>query len=39
LIPCRELFGWATESVQIGGPLLLNEARDVHLGFWSPTKV
>ena len=36
LIPCRELFDRATESVQIGGPLLLNEARDVHLGFWSP---
>ena len=35
LIPCRELFDRATESVQIGGPLLLNEAREVHLGFWS----
>jgi tRNA(Arg) A34 adenosine deaminase TadA len=36
LIPCSELFGRAAESVTIVGPLLLNEAREVHLGFWSP---
>jgi tRNA(Arg) A34 adenosine deaminase TadA len=36
LIPCRELFDRAVEPVTITGPLLLNEAREVHLGFWSP---
>lgn len=36
LIPCTELFGRAAEAVTITGPLLLNEAREVHLGFWLP---
>jgi len=36
LIPCVELFARAVEPVTITGPLLLNEAREVHLGFWSP---
>ena len=36
LIPCRELFDRAVEPVMIRGPLLLNEARAVHLGFWPP---
>ena len=35
LIPCAELFGRAKEAVTIAGPLLVNEAREVHLGFWS----
>ena len=35
LIPCSELFSRAAESVTITGPLLVNEAREVHLGFWS----
>jgi tRNA(Arg) A34 adenosine deaminase TadA len=35
LIPCAELFARAVEEVTITGPLLLNEAREVHLGFWS----
>ena len=39
LIPCAELFGRAVEHVTVIGPLLLNEARDVHLGFWSPPAV
>jgi tRNA(Arg) A34 adenosine deaminase TadA len=39
LIPCAELFGRAVEQVSITGPLLLNEAREVHLGFWSPPAV
>jgi tRNA(Arg) A34 adenosine deaminase TadA len=39
LIPCAELFGRAAEHVSITGPLLLNEAREVHLGFWSPPAV
>jgi tRNA(Arg) A34 adenosine deaminase TadA len=36
LIPCKDLFARAVESVSIAGPMLLNEARDVHLGFWPP---
>jgi tRNA(Arg) A34 adenosine deaminase TadA/predicted O-methyltransferase YrrM len=38
LIPCAEVFGRATETVHITGPLLLDEAREVHLGFW-PARV
>jgi tRNA(Arg) A34 adenosine deaminase TadA len=34
LIPCRELFARAAEPVTVIGPLLLKEARDVHLGYW-----
>ena len=34
LIPCRELFERAAEPVTVIGPLLLKEARDVHLGYW-----
>ncbi len=37
LIPCKDLFARAVESVSISGPMLLNEARDVHLGFWPPS--
>jgi tRNA(Arg) A34 adenosine deaminase TadA len=37
LIPCKDLFARAVESVSITGPMLLNEARDVHLGFWPPS--
>lgn len=36
LIPCRELFARAAEAVQVAGPLLIAEARDVHVGFWPP---
>ena len=39
LIPCAELFSRAVEHVTIIGPLLLNEAREVHLGFWSAPAV
>ena len=35
LVPCRELFARAAEPVTVIGPLSLNEARDVHLGYWS----
>jgi tRNA(Arg) A34 adenosine deaminase TadA len=35
LIPCTELLARAKEQVTVVGPLLLNEAREVHLGFWS----
>jgi tRNA(Arg) A34 adenosine deaminase TadA len=34
LIPCRELFDRAAEPVDITGPLLLDEAREVHAGYW-----
>ena len=34
LIPCAELLGRAAEAVTITGPLLLDEAREVHRGFW-----
>jgi tRNA(Arg) A34 adenosine deaminase TadA len=37
LVPCRELFARAAEPVRIDGPLLLDEARDVHRGFWPAT--
>lgn len=39
LIPCAELFGRAVDLVAVTGPLLLDEAREVHLGFWSRATV
>lgn len=39
LIPCTELFARAVDTVTLVGPLLLNEAREVHLGFWRPSAV
>ena len=39
LIPCTELFARAAEHVTITGPLMLSEAREVHLGFWPPRVV
>ena len=35
LVPCRDLFAQATEPVMIFGPMLLDEARAVHIGFWN----
>src|SRR5216117_2354941 len=35
LIPCKELFDRALETVIVTGPILRDEAREVHLGFWS----
>ena len=35
LIPCAELFARAAERVSVTGPLLPDEARAVHRGFWS----
>lgn len=35
LMPCAELFGRAIEPVSVMGPLLVEEARAVHLGFWT----
>jgi tRNA(Arg) A34 adenosine deaminase TadA len=35
LIPCRELFERAVEPVTVIGPLLEDEARSVHIGYWT----
>lgn len=35
LVPCRDLFARATETVTVLGPMLVDEARAVHLGFWN----
>jgi tRNA(Arg) A34 adenosine deaminase TadA len=35
LVPSRELFARATEPVTVIGPMLVEEARAVHQGFWS----
>jgi tRNA(Arg) A34 adenosine deaminase TadA len=37
VVPCRELFSRCREAVQIVGPMLVDEAREVHLGFWPST--
>jgi len=34
LVPCRDLFARATETVTVLGPMLVDEARAVHVGFW-----
>jgi tRNA(Arg) A34 adenosine deaminase TadA len=34
LVPCADLFAHAREPVAITGPVLPDEAREVHLGFW-----
>jgi tRNA(Arg) A34 adenosine deaminase TadA len=34
LVPCRDLFGRAKDAVTVVGPLLVDEARAVHDGFW-----
>jgi len=35
LVPCRDLFARATETVTVLGPMLVDEARAVHVGFWN----
>jgi len=35
-IPCKELFARAADPVLVAGPLLVNEAREVHVGYWTP---
>ena len=37
LVPCREVLATAVDPVQVTGPLLLEEAREVHFGFWRTT--
>ena len=34
VVPCAELLAHAHDRVTITGPVLLEEARQVHLGFW-----
>ncbi len=33
-LPCREVFAHGTHPVEVTGPLLEEEARQVHVGFW-----
>jgi tRNA(Arg) A34 adenosine deaminase TadA len=35
LIPCRELFARAADPVTVIGPMLVDEAIEVHLGYWT----
>jgi tRNA(Arg) A34 adenosine deaminase TadA len=39
VIPCRELLSRSRQTVHIVGPVLIDEARAVHLGFWQPSWV
>lgn len=39
LVPCAELFARAAEKVTVVGPMLLNEAREVHIGYWPPPRM
>ena len=34
-IPCREIFRRGKKPIEVIGPLLEEEAREVHVGFWS----
>jgi len=34
-LPCRDVFAKGQENVQVEGPLLEEEARTVHEGFWT----
>jgi len=33
-LPCREIFGRGKKPIEVIGPSLEAEAREVHLGFW-----
>ena len=33
-LPCREIFGRGIKPIEVVGPCLEEEAREVHLGFW-----
>jgi len=35
LVPCRSLFARASSPVAVHGPMLTDEARAVHVGYWS----
>jgi tRNA(Arg) A34 adenosine deaminase TadA len=34
LLPCREIFAKGKKPIEIVGPILEVEAREVHIGFW-----
>ncbi len=34
ILPCREVFAKGKKVIEVVGPLLEDEAREVHLGFW-----
>lgn len=34
LVPCRDLFARAKDRVTVTGPLLVDEALAVHIGYW-----
>lgn len=36
LVPCRDLLARAKDRVTVIGPLLIDEARAVHIGYWQP---
>ena len=36
LMPCKDLLAHAIDPVRIVGPVLVDQAREVHLGFWPP---
>lgn len=33
-LPCREVFAHGRRHIEVTGPLLEDESREVHLGFW-----
>ncbi len=33
-LPCRELFDRGKKAIEVVGPILEDEAREVHIGFW-----
>ena len=37
LVPCRMLFERSTEEITVVGPMLVDEARAVHVDYWPPT--
>jgi tRNA(Arg) A34 adenosine deaminase TadA/ribosomal protein S18 acetylase RimI-like enzyme len=39
LVPCRDLFLRAIDRVEVHGPVLVAEARTVHVGFWPSAAV
>ena len=36
LVPCRDLLARAKDRVTVIGPLFIDEARAVHIGYWQP---
>lgn len=35
MLPCREVFARTARSIDVAGPMLEDEARTVHIGFWN----